>query len=281
MRHTLAYVLATSFMTLSLTGCELYFGGGGGDDCLYGGGGDMGGAPAPVPGLRNPNTGQCEYYGGGGGDVRCDACGICEPLPADPVMPPTWGFCESECSYLDEAACLATPGCRGAYLEGFAFYECWAVDMSGPIQGGQCAGLDALECSRHDDCVAVHASDCTSPSDPGGLVCGNGEFVMCAAEPGADPGQCYGEVLCDSLPPACPPDSVAGIRDGCWTGSCISVTACEPPPCAMLQSEQECVSRIECDALYEGSNCTCDAAGNCTCETWTYTGCTPADPAAP
>src|SRR5690606_6714992 len=126
-----------------------------------------------------------------------------------------------------------------------------------PVQGGQCAGLDAWECSRHDDCVALHASNCGDPSNPGDptdpngdIACGISDFRECAAEPGADPGQCYGQVLCDSLPPACPPDSIAGQQNGCWTGSCIPVSDCEPMPCDMIADEQACVDRADCDALY-------------------------------
>jgi hypothetical protein len=171
-------------------------------------------------------------------------------------------------------------------MDGLGFYECWSVDMSGPVQGGQCAGLDAWECSLHDDCVALHTNTCSAPTDPtdpnsGNIACGIGEFRECAAEAGADPGQCYGGVECDSLPPACPPDSVAGRRDGCWTGACIPVNECEPPPCGAIADEQACVDRVDCDALYEGSDCTCDASGNCTCNTWTFTSCTIADPNVP
>jgi hypothetical protein len=281
MRHTLAYVLATAFITLSSTGCIIYFGDDDDDDCLYGGGGAE---PAPLPGVRNPVTGQCEYHYGGGGGGGCDACGVCEPTSIDPAGPvPSWGYCESACSYLDEATCLATAGCRAAYMDDFGYYECWAVDMSGPVQG-QCAGLDAWECSRHDDCVAWHTSSCSSddPTDPSGdIACAIGSFRECAAEPGADPGSCFGEVLCDALPPECPPDSIAGRRDGCWTGACILVEECEPIACESLADEQACVDRADCVALYEGSDCTCDANGNCTCSTWTFTSCATAQPDDP
>jgi hypothetical protein len=286
MRHTLAYLIATTFITVSSTGCILYFGDDGDDDCLYGGGG-TGAEPAPLPGVRNPVTGQCEYHyggGGGGGGGGCDStCGTCEPVPAEPAPGalPSWGYCDSECSYLDEGTCLATAGCRAAYMDDFGYFECWSVDMSGPVQGGQCAGLDAWECSRHDDCVAWHANTCSGddPTDPSGdIACGIGAFRECAAEPGADPGLCHGQVDCTALPPGCPPNSVAGRRDGCWTGACILVEQCEPAWCEDIADEQTCKSRSDCVARYEGSDCTCDASGNCTCGTWTFTSCATAQP---
>jgi len=33
---------------------------------------------------------------------------------------------------------------------------CVGTAPSGPVNGTACAGLDAHECSRHDDCIAVH-----------------------------------------------------------------------------------------------------------------------------
>ena len=98
-------------------------------------------------------------------------CGPCPDYGADIGAEPSWGACYDQCTGLDEATCLDTPACRGAYvdicppnadcdLEGaIAFVECWAVDQTGPIQG-ECSGLDAWECSRHDDCVAYHIIRC-------------------------------------------------------------------------------------------------------------------------
>jgi hypothetical protein len=71
---------------------------------------------------------------------------------------------------------MATPGCRAAhdwgcwtgegpcYLE-VSYLGCFAVDTSGPVQG-PCDGLAAWDCSRHDDCLALHT----------------GEFVGCVGE---------------------------------------------------------------------------------------------------
>ncbi len=251
--------------TVTLSGCELWFGQG---QCDYGNGdGDQ-----EANGLLNPYTGQCEYYYGGGGGNTCGDYGGANDLA--PL--PDWGQCLSTCTGLDEETCLATAGCRAGYLgdcpEGFdcdgttyTFYECWEVSPAGPVQG-DCNGLDAYECSLHDDCVAHHypagenfeapgignfgycvaevarGPNCSEPVDcaaappdcPAGTVpgrqdgCWTGDCIAFAdCDPPLDVGLCYDEVFCDSLPPDCPADSVPGVSDGCWSGYCIPLTDCE------------------------------------------------------
>jgi len=288
--NRLVVVPALALLLLAPTGCDFYFSGG--DDeppPCPGGAIEPDGSGAPL-GIRNPSTGQCEYWGGGGG--WCDeTCGPCPQADEPALQPaPSWGFCESLCTGLDEDTCRDTEGCRGAYIDtcpadadcslgaSDVFYECWAVDMTGPIQGGDCYGLDAWECSRHDDCRAIHRNSCRLDDtrdrrDPACL----GEFAMCAQEQRAlpDPGQCYGEVYCDALPPACSdPDAIPGRKDGCWTGLCIPTSECEQPPdgpCS-LQGENVCIARADCDPIYEGVDCTCDASG-CTCSDWVFNRC--------
>jgi len=164
------------------------------DDCDYGGiaNADEEGIALPVPTYRNPDTGQCEEVAGNPGG-ECDRCGRCPPVARDqaPEPAPDWGECMNACTGLDETTCLATDACRAAYLtscigggcpdEGYLYYACWAVAPAAPIRGGDCEGLSAYECSRHDDCVARHAQildcvDCTTDPTVGG-------FESCAAEP--------------------------------------------------------------------------------------------------
>jgi hypothetical protein len=209
------------------------------------------------------------------------------------------------------------------------FYGCWAVDQTGPIEGGGCEGLDAWSCSQHDDCVAIHDNTCDGPVPGGGAdsagapACGLGNFLLCAPEapnnqigcytdtdcpadtrcnaneiclppPGSgagdgqgvpvpacygycvpttvDGGNCWEAVACDEAPPVCPPNSVPGVRDGCYTGVCIELSLCEPYPCSWLD-ENACVARADCTPYYQGVNCTCDADGNCVCEDWVFTAC--------
>jgi hypothetical protein len=76
-----------------------------------------------------------------------------------------------------------------------------------PTTGGACAAVD---CGPGYHCEES---------------CANGACTAtCIAN--QDPGACTGDVLCDSLPPACPMGTVPGIRNGCWTGFCIPESAC-------------------------------------------------------
>ena len=165
-------------------------------------------------------------------------------------------------------------GCRAIYIGGTtpAFSECWATDMTGPIQGGGCDGLDAYACSQHDDCVAIHAGGCTDTDGFADPSCPPGAFVECGDEPGTGPGNCHEEVDCTVQPPDCPTDTVPGVRDGCYTGFCIPLSECEPAPACAGLGESDCVDRADCDPLFRGSDCTCDATG-CSCATLEYTGC--------
>src|SRR5262245_23124821 len=67
--------------------------------------------------LRNPDTGVCEAFGGGGGG-GCDTCGNCYDAPTPPALERDWADCYGMCESLGESMCLATSGCRAAYIEG-------------------------------------------------------------------------------------------------------------------------------------------------------------------
>jgi hypothetical protein len=267
--------------TLTLSGCHLWF-----NNCEQHGAPDI-----DAIGLLNPFTGQCEWQGGGGGGVCGDYGGgdMAAPEPVD------WAMCYGACTDLGEEACLAADGCRAAYVSdcpeladcddtSYAFVACWAVAPSGPVQGGECYGLDAYDCSRRDDCVARHhpydrcangSMDCA----PGMIEPGRaGYFEYCAPEPAADRGTCYGEVFCDSLPPECPADAVPGVIEGCWSGACIPVAECEPmASCAQAPSEAACIGNAACAPIYVGVDCTCDEqTGECTCQDWEFEYCSEA-----
>lgn len=281
-------LLVVALATLTVPGCALFFDDG--DDCSYGGGAAE---PAIDPGLRNPETGRCEYFGGGGGDVCGDYGGPSADQEPGLGALPDWGLCQSECTGLDEQSCQDAAGCRAAYVSDcpanadcdgvtYAFFECWQVSQSGPIQG-TCDGLDAWECSRHDDCVAQHfaGTDCEDAAgDQPTIPCEGrvdpdaiGRFERCAAEQPREI-TCYAEVLCDSLPPECPANAVPGIQGGCWSGTCVLADQCEQPAsCGQVSVEAACIAAAACQPLYEGSGCSCDASGVCSCDEWLYQRC--------
>ena len=59
-----------------------------------------------------------------------------------------------------------------------------------------------------------------------------GGFASCAAEEGTIgmPGSCVGAISCITGEPACPGGTIAGRRDGCWTGYCIPYAECDMLP---------------------------------------------------
>jgi hypothetical protein len=228
-------LLALVFMVASSTGCLLM--NGDDDDCEYGGVPTRDGEGAAVydPGIRNPDTGLCEYWNTGGGG-ECDACGNCPDAPNqdDRAPTPTWGSCESGCEGLDQATCETTGGCRAILTSACitadcqdtpVFAACWPTDTTGPVQGGGCEGLDAFSCSLHDDCSAVHQQD-------NGAA---GTFGYCTPEGDATggPGSCDGTMTCERVSPACPEGTTPGIANGCYTDYCIPLEDCgdgDPDP---------------------------------------------------
>jgi hypothetical protein len=368
-----------------LAGCDLYFGNGDDTVCAdYGGG-----AVPPAQELRDPVTGTC--VGGSNWGGCDDACGPCPVYTPDQgtgaeATVADMGLCQSLCTGLGEAQCEATPGCYAAFYDDPAadgkrdYGGCWQIAPSGPARGS-CSGLDAYECSRHDNCTMTYARSDTGPSKfiacenetyypgcagtdcalgyhceeqcypddgamdaiycqaacvPDGNKCAaidcapgyacvesceyeEGGTLLCDAQcvpSSMDPGTCTGITLCDAIGPSCPAGTTPGIRNGCWSGYCIpswacgpgdpgqcygTVTCATPSPvcpsgttpgilngcptgycipigdcplaaCETLTSESACDGRGDCVPVYEGTNCTCTAAG-CSCETLTYDHC--------
>jgi hypothetical protein len=157
-------------LALASGACTLHFGGddGGDDSCPPSEADEAPGAPLE---LRDPSTLQCQAFGGGG---YCDErCPCAEDYPASDAVPiPSWGWCESPCNGLAEDTCLLASECRAVYDWGCLsndsicpletpFLGCYPVDQSGPINGDSCLGLDAWECSKHNDCIALHTEQCS------------------------------------------------------------------------------------------------------------------------
>lgn len=222
---TALFVLAS----LTLSACSIYFGDDD-DDCL-----DYGdGAIAPV-GLRNPETGACEYLGGPGG-----GCGYDYPAGAaeDRAPLPDWGECPSECESLTENQCMAAERCRAVYVEtpcppdAFCdqapreFHGCWSIAPSGPAyERVACEGLDAYECSRHNDCSGIYADNYWYAAEAPPL-----SFLSCVTELVQG---CYGEQDCPAgwnctadteclPPPGCDPSTGMACPAVCYG-------RCEPP----------------------------------------------------
>jgi hypothetical protein len=63
-----------------------------------------------------------------------------------------------------------------------------------------------------------------------------------------------------------------GVASGCYSGFCIPIADCEVPACETLTTEAACTARSDCEAVYVGSGCTCEA-GTCTCQTQSFESC--------
>jgi hypothetical protein len=172
---------ALVFALTTQSACTIYFGDDDDDDddCV-----NSGSDLAPAIELRDPQTGTCQAFGGGGGG-GCDPVPLAEGEAKAPFSMPDWATCQSGCEGLDELSCQLSDGCRAIYVDAEScgpqgcmrvniFAACWGVAPSGPVQGGACEGLDAHECSRHNDCSAVHQGD--------PVVGGVGGFSSCIRE---------------------------------------------------------------------------------------------------
>lgn len=285
-----AMMKGLAVIAVLLCGCDLYFGlGGGGDDVCVNGGGAI--YPEPAYELRDPSTGVCQYIGGGGGGWCDDTCGPCPAYETDAIDAGApaladWGACYGACSGLGEQSCFTTPGCFAAYLDdpntdgGREFWGCWESAPSGPVQGS-CTNLDAQQCSRHDDCIAVYSGviDAMDTAYPGT------KFQQCAPEPltfctsdaacGGDSfcdlTTCYPSPTCTECPTcgACPDSNTCyGV---CVPKDCNSQNTC-PVACEMLATEAACTARTDCTPVYDGDDCTC-YPGYCECQVLTYARC--------
>lgn len=241
-----------------LAGCDLYFGDG--DDTVC-----AGYEVPPAQSYRDPNTGTC-VPGQWGWCSGCEPCATGVDVGgADPDR----GLCESNCTGLDQSTCEATAGCYAAFneqegLDGYGFEGCWQVAPSGPVKGS-CEGLDAQQCSRHDNCAIVY----TSADDF------NKRFAYCMNEPDYQgcaatdcaPGyhceeQCYPREGDPTVPSycqaACVPDGNKCAAVDCGPGT-TCVETCEYDGGDTFVCDAECVpvgmdpgsctGFVACDAL--------------------------------
>lgn len=254
-------------LTLPLTACNFYFGDDDPDPCEYGGPyANTGSAPLQEAQLlRNPQSGTCEDFGWSN-PYPCDSeCGPCD-YPADEpggaqAPEPTWGFCESYCTGLDQDSCLATDGCRGIFsgggLDTGTFEECWQTDRGGAPVIDECEGLDAYSCSQQDSCIAEHYVLCVDPLPGSGqepnFGCTIDFFAACHNETGEDPTGCYGDqdcgegFSCNAAEVCLPPPSDGDCDPS--SGGCGVPAVCYGYCVADPVDPGECDGEVLCDVL--------------------------------
>jgi hypothetical protein len=250
-------------------------------------------AAPPALQYRDPQNGECQSFGSP--NPTCDpACGVeCPPIARGQL--PDWGSCVGGCEGLSEAQCLASSNCHAAYQASTTsptYWGCWELPPSGAVQGA-CTNLDAQTCSEHPDCTSLYTGPVTggtsfetcnpkpNPTCAEAMNCGagsecaldagNGSGAPIQCQPIATAGTCGG-LSCHVTAPTCPAMTVPGIgSSGCYTGFCLPTDECTQPLCATLNQAQ-CTARTDCNAIFDGSNCTCDSHG-CTCATETFVRC--------
>ena len=295
-RKTLLFLIAAG--TLTLAGCNIYFGEGqndGSGDCgLFG----CGEEPVAQPGDTCTLDVNCAP------GCFCAASGVCEEA----------GFCESDldCAEgfgceLERSSCVPNrgrPSCEstaecqsGTYCD-VAFGEC--------VPSWTCR--DDAECGVGWDCNQANRTcepgACTSNSECAeGCNCEEGRCVETGiCESDADcmnnqecdtarntcitpPISCVAEIdaSCNEFAPFCGVGFYPGIQRGCYTGQCVAAADCDEIPqplCEELATENACSARADCETLFTGINCTdpngqsCTVAGaNCTCERFVFRSC--------
>jgi hypothetical protein len=229
----------------------------------------------------------------------CDTCGACPEVCYGVCVVDTPSCASTDCGpgYHCEDQCYPTDGQNGppemswctpacipdgdacAGVDCGPGYECVEGCPMGE-DGGLWCGAQCVPSGGGDpgSCTGSVSCDATPPACPSGTTpgitngCWTGYCIPNADCGPNDPGECYGDVICAMAPPACPANTTAGIANGCYTGYCIPDGACEAAACETLTTESACTARMDCSAVYAGSDCTCDANG-CTCQSVSFAHC--------
>lgn len=235
--------LAIGIATASLlAGCQLYFGDHK-DDNVRG--------PGQPPGFSCSSNANCAA------GCFCSDKGVCEEA----------GFCttDADCGkgfHCDttRSSCVPSPSCS-------ANEQCDPGSMCDPDNG--C--VKTCTCTNDADAVRQGAGWC--------------DEARSTCMPGTDPaGSCPspGSITCNTGGPKCAEGEVPLIKDGCYTGACRAITACEAPPiCNALSHESDCLARsADCSTVYNGHGChkpdgsACRVGDtDCTCTSFTFSAC--------
>jgi len=196
--------------------------------------------------------------------------GICTERTCYDDPSPDLAACPGPCDGLGEAECLTTSACRALYDASanfsVAFWKCAGTAPSGPLSGTSCYGLGTAECSRHDDCAAVHyyvdvpeyglkfdycaPERWTEVDACAGVDCGTGRHCELQCHPcSADaPEPCW--QLCHA---ACQPDP----GTTCDTVTCPSGSHCEEVCTGELDvaDARSCVTECRPDQPLSNESC--------------------------
>ena len=157
--------------------------------------------------------------------------------------------------------------------------------------GGSDGNPPGYSCSANGDCApgcfcqsgtCAEGGFCATDKD-----CGNGFHCdaarsSCIPNPPPPAELCLASVTCATSAPTCDVGQVPLVKDGCYTGACRAIAACEAAPaCAAIQHEGDCMDRSrDCTPVYSGFGCTkpdgsaCHVGDtNCNCTSFAFAMC--------
>lgn len=157
---------------------------------------------------------------------------------------------------------------------------------SGATGSGTQPGFDCTtdaQCAAGCFCsdgICTEGGFCSTDKDCGqGFSC-NTKRSSCEPIAVVNPnGTCAGAVTCTTAAPSCPENQVALIKNGCFTGACEAIIACEAAPvCNALQHADDCSARnADCAPVFTGHGCSGTTCGvsdaDCTCTSYTFDSC--------
>jgi hypothetical protein len=168
------------------------------------------------------------------------------------------------------------------------------TSRSSCIPNPACGGNEACaQGSMCDNGGCVATCKCANDADAVKQGFGWCDEARSTCMAGTDPaGTCLEALTCTTAPPQCPTGQVALVKNGCFTGSCREIAACEGTPvCKQLQHQEDCVTRAaDCAVVTTGHNCrrqdntpcqSGDTEPVCHCESYTFSGCADISPPTP
>jgi hypothetical protein len=177
----------------------------------------------------------------------------------------------------------AEGGFCGADKDCGAGFHCDAA-RSSCIPNPTCS--DAKPCSTGSICESGGCiATCSCANDADAVKAGFGwcDLARNTCMRGTNPvGACTGAVTCTTFPPICPEGQVPGRGNGCYTGTCRAIAACEAAPeCRALIHEADCSARTtDCRQITVGQDChhpdgsDCNAGDtDCVCRVNTFHEC--------
>ena len=185
--------------------------------------------------------------------------------PEDDVVPPTPPPCDVGEGSASPAADVRDPItglCAPPPMTCDACGGCDPAVMQASSCTGMCEFFDESTCLATAGCHAEYFADAT------GTITFNECWDIAPLAP-VEGGSCSGldAYTCARHDDCSSVLAKDGVNEPSFT-QCAAESSC-----ASLTDEASCLARPDCTAVYTGTDCTCDEAGDCTCENEAYDKC--------